>query len=174
LNGLADPERHANPTVPAGEEDLIRRRRRTTMAVDRWCGAIRKSVWDCHWLCGFDPKRPDTAQEALFQVFRNLAQFEGRARLSTWPYRTAVNTCLDAPRRRRRWFRMILPARSAKRDEADLDDPLDNIPAPEDNMDPVSNLSSAELKRMCCMRCAGYRKPTNRLSAQGVSGVEHT
>jgi RNA polymerase sigma-70 factor (ECF subfamily) len=80
-------------------------------------------------------------------VFRNLGQFEGRSRFSTWLHRIAVNACLDARRRRRRWFRMILPRRAERRDEGDPEDPLDNVPAPENGMDPVSSLSSAELKR---------------------------
>lgn len=140
----------ASSTVAASEEDLIRRARENDpAAVDQLVRRYQKKVFGIAYrLCGFDPEEArDNAQEALFQVFRNLGQFEGRARFSTWLYRTVVNTCLDAQRRRRRWFRMILPARSAKRDEADLEDPLDNIPAPEDNMDPVANLSGAELKR---------------------------
>jgi len=143
-------EPQARSTVPADEEDLIRRARENDpAAADQLIRRYQKKVFGIAYrLCGFDPEEArDTAQEALFQVFRNLGQFEGRARFSTWLYRTVVNTCLDAQRRRRRWFRMILPARSAKRDEADHDDPLDNIPAPEDDMDPVANLSGAELKR---------------------------
>ncbi|MGE5258355.1 MAG: RNA polymerase sigma factor [Hyphomicrobiales bacterium] len=143
-------EPQASATVPATEEDLIRRARENDpAAVDQLVRRYQKKVYGIAYrLSGFDPEEArDTAQEALFQVFRNLGQFEGRARFSTWLYRTVVNTCLDAQRRRRRWFRLILPARSAKRDESEPDDPLDNIPAPEDNMDPVANLSGAELKR---------------------------
>ena len=147
LPGLAP---RASSTVPADEADLIRRARENDpAAVDQLVRRYQKKVYGIAYrICGFDPEEArDNAQEALFQVFRNLGQFEGRARFSTWLYRTAVNTCLDAQRRRKRWFRMLMPARSAKRDEADPEDPLDNIPAPEDDMDPVSNLSGAELKR---------------------------
>lgn len=143
-------EPQANSTVSADEENLIRRARdNDPAAVDQLVRRYQKKVYGIAYrLCGFDPEEArDNAQEALFQVFRNLGQFEGRSRFSTWLYRTAVNACLDAQRRRRRWFRMLLPARSAKQDEGNQEDPLDNIPAPEDGMDPVSNVSGAELKR---------------------------
>jgi len=36
----------------------------------------------------------DLVQEILLQVWRSLAQFEGRASASTWSYRVALNTSL--------------------------------------------------------------------------------
>ena len=134
----------------ADEMELIRRARgNDPWAADQLVRRYQKKVYGIAFqLCGFDAEEArDTAQEALLQVFRNLGQFEGRSRFSTWLHRIAVNACLDARRRRRRWFRMILPRRTERRDEGDPEDPLDNIPAPEDGMDPVSSLSSAELKR---------------------------
>jgi len=38
--------------------------------------------------------RQDLTQEILLQVWRSLAQFEGRAAVSTWSYRVALNTAL--------------------------------------------------------------------------------
>lgn len=136
--------------APVDEMELIRRARdNDPWAADQLVRRYQKKVYGiAYQLCGFDPEEArDTAQEALLQVFRNLGQFEGRSRFSTWLHRIAVNACLDARRRRKRWFRMILPRRTAGHDEGDPEDPLDNIPAPEDGMDPVSSLSSAELKR---------------------------
>lgn len=139
-----------DPPAAADEMELIRRARgNDPWAADQLVRRYQKKVYGIAFqLCGFDAEEArDTAQEALLQVFRNLGQFEGRSRFSTWLHRIAVNACLDARRRRRRWFRMILPRRTERRDEGDPEDPLDNIPAPEDGMDPVSSLSSAELKR---------------------------
>jgi RNA polymerase sigma-70 factor, ECF subfamily len=99
-------------------------------------------------LCGFDPEEArDMAQEVFLQAFRNISQFEGRSRFSTWLYRVAVNACLDARRRRRRWIDMILPWRGKKEDGQDPADALDTIAAPEDGSDPVASVSNAELKR---------------------------
>lgn len=37
----------------------------------------------------------DMAQEVLIKIFRNLDQFKGNSKFSTWLYRVATNTCLD-------------------------------------------------------------------------------
>ena len=42
----------------------------------------------------------DVAQEALIEVCRSIATFQGRSRLLTWAYRIAVNVCLAHRRRR--------------------------------------------------------------------------
>ena len=44
----------------------------------------------------------DLAQEILFQVWRSLPQFQGRASASTWFYRVALNTALDWHRKEHR------------------------------------------------------------------------
>jgi RNA polymerase sigma-70 factor (ECF subfamily) len=44
----------------------------------------------------------DVVQEAYFSAYRHLAEFEGRARFSTWLVRIAVNAALDRRRRRAR------------------------------------------------------------------------
>lgn len=43
----------------------------------------------------------DAVQEALFNAFRHLADFDGRAAFSTWLYRIAVNAALVQVRKRR-------------------------------------------------------------------------
>jgi RNA polymerase sigma-70 factor (ECF subfamily) len=98
--------------------------------------------------CGFDAEEArDVAQEALLQVFRNLKNFEGRSRFSTWLHRVVVNTCLDARRRRRRWREMIFPWRSRKREDEDPETDLDALPAPGDSTDPLATVRGAELQR---------------------------
>jgi RNA polymerase sigma-70 factor (ECF subfamily) len=117
--------------------------------VDQLVRRYQKKVYGlAYQFCGFDPEEArDTAQEALLQVFRNLKHFEGRSKFSTWLYRVVVNTCLDARRRRRRWLENVLPWRPGKQKETDPDQLLDTLPAPENGMDPISNLSVGELKR---------------------------
>jgi len=44
----------------------------------------------------------DLAQEILLQVWRSLAQFQGRASASTWSYRVALNTALNWHRKEHR------------------------------------------------------------------------
>jgi len=134
----------------ADEEELVRRARADDpAAVDQLIRRYQKKVYSiAYQMSGSDPEDArDCAQEALIQVFRNLARFEGRSRFSTWLYRVVVNTCLDARRRRRRWLQMIFTRRPEKQDGADADAGLDHLPAPEDGTDPVSTVSGEELKR---------------------------
>ena len=62
----------------------------------------------------------DAAQEALLRVVTHFAQFDRRARFSTWAWRIALNACLDARARRYR-----LPVLSEEAFGADLVDGLD-------------------------------------------------
>ena len=108
--------------VPTDEAELVRRARdNDPWAADQLVRRYQKKVYGIAYrLCGFDPEEArDTAQEAFLQAFRNISQFEGRSRFSTWLYRVAVNACLDAQRRRRRWVDMILPWREKKQDGKD-------------------------------------------------------
>lgn len=144
------PEGRVNRSTLREEEELVRRARgNDPWAVDQLVRRYQKKVYGlAYQFCGFDPEEArDTAQEALLQVFRNLKHFEGRSKFSTWLYRVVVNTCLDARRRRRRWLENVLPWRPGKQKETDPDQLLDTLPAPENGMDPISNLSVGELKR---------------------------
>jgi RNA polymerase sigma-70 factor (ECF subfamily) len=134
----------------ADEDELVRRARENDPgAVDQLIRRYQKKVYSiAYQMSGSDPEDArDCAQEALIQVFRNLARFEGRSRFSTWLYRVVVNTCLDARRRRRRWLQLIFTRRPEKQDVVDADPVLDDFPAPEDGRDPVSSVSGEELKR---------------------------
>lgn len=47
----------------------------------------------------------DVAQEVFLRAFRSLGEFRSEARLTTWLYRIAINSCRDYHRRksRRKW-----------------------------------------------------------------------
>jgi RNA polymerase sigma-70 factor (ECF subfamily) len=134
---------------PGDEPELIRRAQAgDPAAVDRLLRRYQKKVYAiAYQFSGFDTEEArDSAQEALIQVFRNIDRFEGRSRFSTWVHRVAVNTCLDAKRKRRRWLRMILPPRPETADR-EAENELENIPAPDEGNDPVATISGAELRR---------------------------
>ena len=46
-------------------------------------------------IAGNQEDASDMAQEVLIKIFRNLNQFKGNSKFSTWLYRVATNTCLD-------------------------------------------------------------------------------
>jgi RNA polymerase sigma-70 factor, ECF subfamily len=71
----------------------------------------------------------DVVQEALAAALRALPAFAGRAALSTWLHRIAMNTILMELRRRRRRARWLQPTGTI--DPAN-DVPDDNVPSMED------------------------------------------
>jgi RNA polymerase sigma-70 factor (ECF subfamily) len=48
---------------------------------------------------GDEDKANDVCQEIFIKVWRHLDKFEGKSQVSTWIYRIAVNTCLNALRK---------------------------------------------------------------------------
>jgi RNA polymerase sigma factor (sigma-70 family) len=76
----------------------------------------------CHVL---DPEeRKDAYQETLIHIWKGLDGFREGARISSWAYRIAVNTCLDHLRKTGRRKRLLgTPV------AADEGDPLEGIPA---------------------------------------------
>jgi len=55
----------------------------------------------CVRITGNRATAEDAVQEALFNAFRHLADFDGRAAFSTWLHRIAVNAALMQVRKRR-------------------------------------------------------------------------
>ena len=49
----------------------------------------------------------DFRQEVFLKVFRNLYQFEGRSRFSTWLYKVAYNTALNAVARKKDYHSLV-------------------------------------------------------------------
>lgn len=64
--------------------------------VKRW---ERKIFALCFGMLGREDDARDAAQEAFIAAYRNLANFRGEARVSSWLHRIAVNQCLTVKRR---------------------------------------------------------------------------
>lgn len=92
----------------------------------------------------------DAVQDSLLCAFRNLHQFDGRARFSTWLHRIAINSSLMRLRKRkcRREF-PLEPAFPGKELVAPAIEPLSDDPNPEEQCARVEQrkiLSEALLK----------------------------
>jgi len=66
--------------------------------VRRW---ERKIFALCFGMLGREDEARDAAQEAFIAAYRNLRNFRGGARVSSWLHRIAVNQCLTTKRRQR-------------------------------------------------------------------------
>ena len=64
--------------------------------VKRW---ERKIFALCFGMLGREDDARDAAQEAFIAAYRNLANFRGEAKVSSWLHRIAVNQCLTRQRR---------------------------------------------------------------------------
>lgn len=66
--------------------------------VRRW---ERKIFALCFGMLGREDDARDAAQEAFIAAYRNLKNFRGEAKVSSWLHRIAVNQCLTTKRRRK-------------------------------------------------------------------------
>lgn len=61
----------------------------------------RKLYATCLRMMGTPEDAQDALQETMLRIWRGLSTFQTRAQFSTWAYRVAANTCLDAMRKKK-------------------------------------------------------------------------
>src|SRR5215218_9951935 len=66
--------------------------------VKRW---ERKIFALCFGMLGREDDARDAAQETFIAAYRNIGNFRGEAKVSSWLHRIAVNQCLTTKRRTR-------------------------------------------------------------------------
>ena len=88
----------------------------------------------CRRVTGSDADALDATQEALLGIVRGLANYDNRAKFSTWTYRVAMNASLDELRRRRRRPEPGLP---------EWHDAADPQPSPADRLADRDELDAA-------------------------------
>lgn len=101
------PERESASSPAAGAGDdahvLLLLRQGDERAFRLWVGQMQDRVFaTCLHLLGTRQEAEDAAQEAFVEAYRAIGAFSGRARLSTWMYRIAVNKAMEHLRRRHR------------------------------------------------------------------------
>ena len=81
--------------------------------VKRW---ERKIFALCFGMLGSEDDARDAAQEAFVAAYRNLGNFRGDAKVSSWLHRIAVNQCLTIKRRARTRAEEFLDDESSEAD----------------------------------------------------------
>ena len=56
----------------------------------------------CHMFASDQDEVNDLCQDTLINLWRGYDSFKGEAKLSSWIYRVALNTCISADRKKRR------------------------------------------------------------------------
>jgi RNA polymerase sigma-70 factor (ECF subfamily) len=106
----------------------------------------------------------DLAQEVFLRVFRGLAYFDGRARLSTWIYTIAHRVAVDHLRQGGRWQEVLT--------DDSVDAALDRVPATA--ADPEAMAARDELDLLVREQLAElpdkYRLP---LAYAAIDGLDH-
>ncbi|MFQ6070467.1 MAG: RNA polymerase sigma factor [Candidatus Aminicenantales bacterium] len=78
------------------EKELLRKlKRKDEKAFEELVDNYQKKIFGLINILGGDPgSSEDLAQEIFLRIFKGIPYFKARAKLSTWIYRIAYNTCL--------------------------------------------------------------------------------
>jgi len=142
------------PITPDGsnpvyeEKELVRRaQNEDPWAIEQLVLRYQKKVYQIAYqmLDGDEQEAQDRTQDAFLKAFRKIKQFKGEASFYTWLYRIAVNTCLDARRRRRRWKEIFFPWRLEKRKDETAPASLEEYPDKNTHSNPLSTVRKRQL-----------------------------
>ena len=64
----------------------------------------------------------DAAQEVFVQVWRKIAQFDGRSQFSTWLYSVASNVAINYLRKQKNWLQKVVSIEHCGMDEQSAND----------------------------------------------------
>lgn len=86
------------------EQELIQSAQRgNAIAFEQLIAEHQKRIFSIAYrIAGNQEDAADMAQEVLVKIFRNLKNFRGDSKFSTWLYRVATTTCLDEQKKQRR------------------------------------------------------------------------
>jgi len=147
LRSAAEREERLATKAPDTETELVARARRgDPQAMEQLILGYQEKVYRLAYsMMSADKEEAlDLTQEVFLNAFRNIRGYKGKSSFYTWLFRIAVNTCLDARRRRRRWNRIfsfwhLTPNQS---DDAKLT--LEDLPEPNETSSPLVALGRKE------------------------------
>jgi RNA polymerase sigma-70 factor (ECF subfamily) len=103
---------------------------------------VHRTVWG---MMGNESEAHDVAQEAWIKAWNNRDRYNFQSLFSTWVHRIAVNTALDALRKRKRFRLRFLDSRFGTRDSGPATDQSDSQSSASSVQSPVSSVQNKEL-----------------------------
>ncbi len=119
------------------EQELIRSAQEgNALAFEQLIAEHQKRIFSIAYrIAGNTEDASDMAQEVLIKIFRNLKNFRGDSKFSTWLYRVATTTCLDEQKKQRRHTAFSLDETIDTEDGNIATDPVDTGPTPEESLE---------------------------------------
>ncbi len=119
------------------EQELIRSAQEgNALAFEQLIAEHQKRIFSIAYrIAGNTEDAADMAQEVLIKIFRNLKNFRGDSKFSTWLYRVATTTCLDEQKKQRRHTTFSLDETIDTKDGNIATDPVDTGPTPEESLE---------------------------------------
>jgi len=94
------------------------------LLVRRYGGAVRRY---CAHVLQSNDVGDDVAQQVFLEAFQGMPQFMGRAAISTWLFGIAHHRCVDACRKRRRWYERVFTSDDWETQAIAVDPPTDDV-----------------------------------------------
>lgn len=119
------------------EQELIQSAKNgNALAFEQLIADHQKRIFSIAYrIAGNQEDASDMAQEVLIKVFRNLKNFRGDSKFSTWLYRVATTTCLDEQKKQRRHTAYSLDETLETEDGTLAMEPVDTGPTPEESLE---------------------------------------
>ncbi len=119
------------------EQDLIKSAQAgNAVAFEQLIAEHQKRIFSIAYrIAGNQEDASDMAQEVLIKIFRNLKNFRGDSKFSTWLYRVATTTCLDEQKKMRRHTAYSLDETLETEDGNVAPEPVDTGPTPEESLE---------------------------------------
>ncbi len=117
------------------EQQLIADARKGDVAAfEALIGEHQKRIFSIAFRMAGNPEdAADMAQEVLIKIFKNLGNFQGNSKFSTWVYRVATNTCLDELKKLRRHTAYSLDQELETEEGSVAAELADEAPTPEES-----------------------------------------
>lgn len=85
-------------------------------------------------ILGNEHDASDVSQEVWLSVWRNLKEYRGDAKFSTWLYAVATRRAIDHLRKRRKWFGRFLPFLTNE-ESGEVIEPASTAPSPREQLE---------------------------------------